>query len=148
LWADAAPGTAIKAPPAIAAAEPARNFRREVNDLLWSSLRNVPSLMDLLSLTRRKARSLARLCIAARSTFPPAYLPLRVPTKHRIPEANEDLSGSRLRHWLRPPSGAHTYRAEFKASLPLTRFVPNTIRVYEREGTSDHCVSTSAANKR
>jgi hypothetical protein len=135
LWADAAPGTAIKAPPESAAAEPVRNFRREVSDLPSCSLRYAPSLMDSLS-------------IAARSTCPLAYLPLRVPTKHRMPEANEDLSGSRLRHWLRPPSGAHPYRAEFNASLPWTRFVPNTMRVYEREGTSDHCVFSSAANKR
>ena len=44
----ATPGTAIRAPPASAAADPARNFRREVGEL---SLRYVPSLICSLSLS-------------------------------------------------------------------------------------------------
>jgi hypothetical protein len=68
LWADATPGTAIKAPPASAAADPARNFRREVSDLPFSSLRNVSSLMDSLSFAP-KVMIPSRYFITTRSIY-------------------------------------------------------------------------------
>src|SRR5215212_3351910 len=68
LWADATPGTVIKAPPARAAADPARNFRREVSDLPFSSLRNVSSLMDSLSFAP-KVMIPSRYFITTRSIY-------------------------------------------------------------------------------
>src|SRR5215210_2525 len=90
--AKAAPGTAIRAPPASAAADPVRKPRREVSDAPPFSSRYVRSLMYRLSFSRM-ATVLAHLFIAAdRSACP---VP---PSVSRAPPRASICSGRKLYH--------------------------------------------------
>src|ERR671921_826260 len=106
----AAPGTAIRAPRARAAADPARNLRREVGASIGFSLRYVPSLMSLLSLSRKASISLSHhRCMFYLSCI--VLPPFALATNGNWPsEADEHPFGSRLRHWLHPCLDAHVLR--------------------------------------
>src|SRR5215210_7090674 len=113
--AKAAPGTAIRAPPASAAADPVRKRRREVSDLPSFSSRYVRSLMYSLSFSRVWPEFWPNLFIAAdRSTCP--VTPFR---------------------FLRSTPGAQAARG----GVITQRF--NT--VYERGGDSDHSAPSPAS---
>src|SRR5215212_4479510 len=147
LWADAAPGTAIRAPPASAAADPARNFRREVSDLLFSSLRNVPSLMDSLSFVP-KAMIPSRYFITTRSIYalllpPPGFTHEQAATFRR--QANTVLAAGRA--WPNRPRAPESFGTEAKAPCLWTGFVPDHEHLRKRGYPGSHHSAGSTRNR-
>src|SRR5215210_216463 len=140
----ATPGTAINAPPASAAADPAKNFRREVID---PSLRYVSSLMYSVSFSH-KATVLACLVIVIVSTRPVAPSSVRFSlrkrrTGHPRPTGAPAVAGCATGS-VRPRRPL--YSGQALKPLPCAWFSFRCSRAYERGDRLDHSAASFTKN--